>query len=95
VAFHTARGRRILAPFADVGRMALTNYLTQGLVIALVLFGVGPGLALAGRIGTSALTAIVVLVFGMQVLVSRWWLRHYRFGPVEWVWRALTYGRRP
>jgi uncharacterized protein len=93
--FESGRGPRILAPFAHVGRMALTNYLTQGSVIAFVLFGVGPGLALAGRIGTCALTAIVVLVFAGQVLFSRWWLRRWQYGPAEWVWRALTYGKRP
>ena len=52
VAFQGGRGRRLLAPFAAVGRMALTNYLTQSLVIGFVLFGIGPGLALAGKIGT-------------------------------------------
>jgi uncharacterized protein len=92
-AFHTERGRRLLAPFAHVGRMALTNYLAQGLFIAFVLFDVGPGLALAGRVGTCALTAIVVVAFAAQMVVSRWWLGRYRHGPLEWVWRRLTYGR--
>lgn len=54
--------------------MALTNYLAQGCIIAFALFGVGPGLGLAGRIGTCALTAIVVLGFGSQVIFSAWWL---------------------
>ena len=57
VAFLGARGRTMLAPFAAVGRMALTNYLTQSLVYGFVLFGVGPGLALAGKIGTTAILA--------------------------------------
>jgi len=93
--FESEAGRRLLAPFAHVGRMALTNYLTQGFVIAFVLFGVGPGLALAGRVGTCVLTAIVVLVFVAQMLFSRWWLRRRQYGPAEWVWRTLTYGKRP
>ena len=75
--------------------MALTNYLTQSLVIGFVLFGIGPGLALAGKIGTAAVTGIVVGFFALQVIVSRWWLSHFAYGPVEWVWRALTYGERP
>lgn len=95
VFFHGARGRRVLAPFAYIGRMALTNYLVQGFIIAFVLFGVGPGLALAGRIGTCALTAIVIAGFASQMLFSRWWLRRFQYGPAEWVWRALTYGKRP
>jgi uncharacterized protein len=95
VAFHGERGRRLLAPFAYVGRMALTSYLTQSVIIGFVLFGVGPGLALAGKVGTCALTAIVVLGFTVQMLFSRWWLGWFHYGPVEWVWRALTYGARP
>jgi uncharacterized protein len=75
--------------------MALTNYLAQSLVLGFVLFGVGPGLALAGNIGTCALLAIVIATYGAQMVFSRWWLGRYAYGPVEWVWRALTYGRRP
>ena len=95
VLFQDERGRRLLAPFADVGRMALTNYLTQGFIVAFVLFGVGPGLGLAGRIGTCALTGIVIVAYGLQLLFSRWWLARFDYGPMEWVWRALTYGKRP
>jgi len=95
VAFEGGRGRVLLTPFAAVGRMALTNYLTQSLVIGFVLFGVGPGLALAGKIGTSAVAGIVVAFFALQVIASRWWLSHFAYGPAEWVWRALTYSERP
>lgn len=95
VAFHGERGRRLLAPFAYVGRMALTSYITQSVIIGFVLFGVGPGLALAGKVGTCALTGIVILGFTLQMLVSRWWLGRYQYGPVEWAWRALTYGVMP
>lgn len=75
--------------------MALTNYLMQGLIYAFVLFGVGPGLALAGRIGTTAVVAICVAFFAFQTAFSHWWLARYRFGPMEWLWRTLTYGERP
>jgi len=95
VGFHGGRGRRLLAPFAAVGRMALTNYLAQSLIFGFVLFGVGPGLALAGRIGTTVIVGIVVIVFTLQALFSRWWLGRYAYGPAEWVWRAFTYGERP
>ena len=88
-------GGRLLAPFAWIGRMALTNYLTQSLVIAFVLFGVGPGLALAGKIGTVALVCVVGVVYAAQFVVSRWWLGRFAYGPAEWVWRALTYGKAP
>lgn len=95
VALQAAWGRRLFGPFGAVGRMALTNYLMQGLIYAFVLFGVGPGLALAGRIGTTAVLAICVLFFALQIAFSHWWLARYRFGPMEWLWRSLTYGEMP
>jgi uncharacterized protein len=95
VLFQSSTGRTWLEPFAATGRMALTNYVMQSLVYGFVLFGVGPGLALAGKTGTTAIFGIVVCFFALQIVVSRWWLGRYMFGPVEWVWRALTYGERP
>jgi uncharacterized protein len=91
VGYESGRSRRWLEPFAWVGRMAVTNYLTQSLVIAFVLFGIGPGLALAGSIGTCALAGIVIVAYATQVLLSRWWLKMFDHGPVEWLWRWLTY----
>jgi uncharacterized protein len=93
--FGTPLGRRLLAPFAWSGRMALTNYLAQGLVIGFALFGVGPGLGLAGHIGSCALLGIVIVAFALQMAFSRWWLGRFAYGPMEWLWRALTYGERP
>jgi uncharacterized protein len=95
IAFQGETGRRLLTPFAAAGRMALTNYLTQSLVFGFVLFGIGPGLALAGKIGTTAIVGIVIGFFAVQVLVSLWWLGRFAYGPAEWVWRALTYGNMP
>ncbi|HEV8443425.1 MAG TPA: DUF418 domain-containing protein [Steroidobacteraceae bacterium] len=93
--FHTPRGVRLLAPFAWSGRMALTNYLTQSLVYGFVLFGIGPGLALAGRIGALAILVIAIVTYAMQMAFSRWWLGRFAYGPAEWVWRALTYRQLP
>jgi len=95
VGFESGRFRRWLAPFAWSGRMALTNYLLQAVFMGFVLFGVGPGLALAGQIGTTAVTGIVIVVYALQVLFSRWWLSRFAYGPAEWLWRYLTYGTRP
>jgi len=95
VALQRAWGRRLFGPFGAVGRMALTNYLAQGLLYAFVLFGVGPGLGLAGKIGSFAVMLISLAFFAFQVAFSHWWLARYRFGPMEWLWRALTYGERP
>ena len=95
VALRSEWGRRLFAPFGAVGRMALTNYLAQGLIYAFILFGVGPGLGLAGRIGSFAIVLICLAFFAGQIAFSHWWLARYRFGPMEWVWRTLTYGERP
>jgi uncharacterized protein len=95
VGLHTALGQRLLAPFAYAGRMALTNYVSQSFVYAVVFCGLGPGLGLIGHIGTSAMTAIVIVAYAVQVVVSRWWLTRFRFGPLEWLWRAYTYGGLP
>jgi uncharacterized protein len=89
--FRTTRWQKRLARLARVGRMALTNYLTHS-VLYLVLF-TGAGLGLIGSVGPAICVALSLLIFSAQVILSDWWLRHYRFGPVEWVWRSLTYGQ--
>ena len=95
VALQKDWGKRIFGPFGAVGRMALTNYLAQGLIYAFVLFGVGPGLALAGQVGAFQIVLISFAFFAFQIAYSHWWLARFRFGPMEWLWRALTYGERP
>ena len=95
VALQKEWGQRLFGPFGAVGRMALTNYLAQGFLYAFVMFGVAPGLALAGRIGTTAVIGISLAFFAFQIAFSHWWLARYRFGPMEWLWRWLTYGIRP
>lgn len=82
-----------LRVFAPVGRMALSNCLAQSLVLALVFFGYGLGQI--GRHGPAAALAFGVLLFLVQAALSACWLRRYRFGPLEWGWRTLMYGRRP
>jgi uncharacterized protein len=70
--------------------MALTNYLTQSMVMVLLFNGYGAGLI--GRTGPALGLVIALALFGVQMIVSAIWLSHYRFGPAEWVWRSLTYG---
>jgi uncharacterized protein len=83
---------RFLMWAAPLGRMAFTNYLAQSLIFGWIFYGYGLGLF--GRLGASAGLAIGVGVYVTQVVVSAWWLRHYRFGPVEWLWRTSMYGER-
>lgn len=87
---HTVFARvRVLAP---VGRMALTNYLTQSLVSTLVFYGYGGG---QWGLARSAQVAYVAAVFALQVAFSHWWLARFRYGPMEWLWRAFTYWQLP
>ena len=78
---------------ADVGRLALTNYLLQSLVMTTLALGYG--LALFGRVGYAQAIGMGLVLYAFQLAASRWYLQRFRFGPVEWVWRALTYGRAP
>lgn len=79
-----------LAMLAPVGRMALTNYIGQS-VIATFLFN-SHGLGWMGGVGTMNSLGLVVLIFLCQILFSHAWLKVFRFGPLEWLWRCLTYG---
>jgi uncharacterized protein len=81
-----------LAPFAALGRMALTNYLMQSVVFALVFYGYGLGLF--GRLDPLTAAVFGTAFYVCQLWFSKWWLSRYRFGPCEWVWRSLTYGTR-
>lgn len=76
---------------AAIGRMALTNYLTHS-AVALILF---VGLGLFGTLARHELYYVVFAIWTAQFILSPIWLRHFRFGPVEWLWRALTYGEAP
>jgi uncharacterized protein len=86
---HPAFSRYLLA-FAPVGRMALTNYLSQTIVMLVIFYGYGGGLI--GRTGPAAGLAIAVGFFAVQMAWSHAWLARFQFGPMEWVWRSLTYG---
>jgi uncharacterized protein len=78
---------------AAVGRTALSNYLLQSLIVTTLLYGYGGGLY--GRLGPAQGIALALLsIVPLQVVLSVWWIRRYQFGPVEWLWRSGTYGRR-
>ena len=77
---------------AAVGQMAFTNYLAQTLICTTVFYG--HGLGLFGRVSRSQQLAWVAGIWVLQLAYSPWWLARFRFGPLEWLWRCLTYGRR-
>jgi uncharacterized protein len=77
---------------APVGRMAFSNYLAQSLIMGVIFYGYGFGLF--GRTSVTAALAIALAVYAAQAALSAWWLKRWRYGPVEWLWRSLMYGRR-
>jgi uncharacterized protein len=83
--------RRRLQPFSYVGRMALTNYLMQSLICTTIFYSYGLGLY--GRVGPALAVPLTILVYGLQVPFSQWWLERHQYGPMEWLWRRLTYGQ--
>jgi uncharacterized protein len=86
----TSNAKRVLLWAVPLGRMAFTNYLLQSIVLGWIFYGYGLGLF--GRLGVAAALAIGVVLYASQALLSIWWLRRYRFGPMEWLWRTLMYG---
>jgi len=83
-----ATTRRFLRPFAAVGRMALTHYIGQ--TIFSILFFFGFGLAMFGNFERYELLLVCLAVGLAQILFSLWWLKRFRHGPLEWLWRAST-----
>lgn len=91
LAFENQSIRKILRVVQPVGRTAFSNYILHSLVGIVTFYGIGLGLA--GQFGPLAWTVFGILIFTMQVILSNLWLSRYRFGPVEWLWRSLSYRR--
>lgn len=87
-----AAGQAIKRGLAAVGRMALTNYLAQSILCALIFYGFGLGLY--GRVTGYQLYFVVAAVWAVEIAWSVWWLARFRIGPAEWLWRSITYRRR-
>jgi uncharacterized protein len=77
---------------APVGRMAFTNYIAQSLIMTTIFYA-GRGLGLYGQLDWPQWSAIVVGVWTLQLIWSPLWLSRFTMGPLEWVWRRLSYGR--
>jgi uncharacterized protein len=85
------RVRAALAPIGKIGRMALTNYLAQSVILSIVFYGFG--FRLHDKLSPKACLPILIALYAIQVAWSRAWLARFRYGPVEWLWRTLTYGK--
>ncbi len=84
-------GLKRLSVLAPVGRMALTNYISHSLICTTLFYGYG--FALYAQLGPAITALIAIVIFVAQIALSNWWLSRFRFGPLEWLWRSLTYGK--
>ncbi len=82
-------GQRVLGKLAPYGRMALSNYVLQSLIGTFVLYNWGLGLI--GDLTNAEMLLVAVAVLALQVSMSAWWLRRFRYGPLEWLWRSATH----
>lgn len=89
--YHRAGWAARLHPVICAGRMALTNYLMQSLICTFIFYS--HGLGQFGKITPAYLPLIVFAIYGIELLWSPWWLKRFHFGPAEWLWRSLTYGK--
>lgn len=87
--YESGRLSSLTRRLAAVGRMAFTNYLMHTVICTTLFYGHGFGLF--GKVDRTVQFLIVILIFAFQMWLSPLWLKHFRFGPMEWVWRSLTY----
>lgn len=85
------RIRRVLLPFSNMGKMTLTLYILHTLVYSFLFYSYG--LRQYASLTPLGLFAVAIGYFMFSALVSTWWLDHFRYGPLEWIWRSLTYGK--
>lgn len=84
--------KHLLSWFAPVGRTALSNYLFQSFIAITIFYEIGFGYT--GKFSYSAVLGITIVIFLWQIALSMAWLKYFRFGPIEWIWRKVTYGKR-
>lgn len=86
---------RALHVLAPMGRMALSNYVGQSVLMNLIFYSYGLAFlpALYAQTNAAINLGITIAIFVIQIIVSSVWLRFFRFGPLEWLWRSLTYGK--
>ena len=90
--YQQPKTQALLAHLAPMGQMALTCYLSQSLSAVAIFYGVGFGVG--PQWGALGVIGVGVLILAIQIASCRWWMARYRFGPMEWLWRSLSYGKR-
>lgn len=89
LSFQTATGSQIMALMAPVGKMAFSNYVMHSLIGNFIFLNAGLGFM--GQVGPVYSTLFGICVFIGQIIFSTIWLKHFNFGPIEWLWRSATY----
>lgn len=84
---------KLLMPFVYVGRLSFSNYIAQSLICTTLSYSYGFGLY--GELSYTACFCLALFLFIVQLVLSKWWLNKFRIGPLEYLWRWGTYGRRP
>jgi uncharacterized protein len=90
-ALNKQKWQKFFAAFSPMGQMALTNYLMHSVILTSIFYGYAGGQY--GQISRAPQMLIVLAIIVSQIIFSKWWLNRYRFGPMEWVWRSLTYNK--
>lgn len=89
LAFANPNWKKRLLVFAPVGQLALTNYLMQSLICVFIFTSYGLGME--AKVGPVKLSVIAFAIYTFQIVFSHIWISYFRFGPMEWLWRSLTY----
>ncbi|MFF2090716.1 DUF418 domain-containing protein [Paenibacillus sp. NPDC058174] len=92
ILFQKARWRKWLLPFSYVGRMAFTNYIMQSVICTFIFYSYGLGMF--GKVSDVTGLGITIVIFALQMLLSKLWLSRFKMGPLEWAWRKFTYWGR-
>ncbi|MBA6303309.1 DUF418 domain-containing protein [Colwellia sp. MB02u-14] len=88
-ALNKQKWQKFFSAFSPMGQMALTNYLMHSVILTSIFYGYAGGQY--GEISRAPQMLIVLAIIVAQIFLSKWWLNRYRFGPMEWLWRSLTY----
>jgi uncharacterized protein len=90
--FQSSRAPWLLERMAAAGRMAFSNYILQTVICTTIFYGYGFGYF--EKVQRTGQILIVFAIYAAQLVIAPLWLRHFRIGPLEWLWRSLTYGKR-
>lgn len=85
------RWKKLLKVFSAVGKTSISNYLFQSLICTIIFYNYGFGFY--GKVGPALGIVLTLMIITLQIVISNWWIKHFNFGPIEWLWRSATYGK--